>query len=134
MKILVCHDGSKNAQAALEKTIGLFRCERPEIILLTVVEEPLDATSVDEESFEKWRNKRDADLKEAANWAAGHGVDVDALLAVGDPRRMILKTIEAKNPDILVVAKRGVSSLEHMVLGSVSAYIVRHAPCPVLVL
>ena len=65
MKVMVCHDGSKNAQAALERTIELFRCERPEIILLTVVEEPLDATSVDEESFKKWHDKRDADLKKA---------------------------------------------------------------------
>ncbi len=134
MKVMVCHDGSKNAQAALEKTIKLFKCERPEIILLTVVEEPLDATSVDEESFEKWRNKRDADLRQAADWVAGHGLNVDALLAVGDPRKMILEAAEAKGVEMLVVAKRGTSVLEQMVLGSVSAFIVRHAHCPVLVL
>lgn len=134
MKVMVCHDGSKNAQAALERTIELFRCERPDIILLTVVEEPLDATSVDEDSFKKWHDKRDADLKKAAEWVAGHGASVDALLAVGDPRKMILEAIATKKPDMLVVAKRGASALEHMVLGSVSAYIVRHSHCPVLIL
>lgn len=134
MKIMVCHDGSKSAQTALEKTVSLFKSQKPELILLTVVEEPLDATSVDEDSFEKWRNKRDEDLKKAAEWVAGHGVDVDALLAVGDPRKMILQAAKAKDVDMLVVAKRGTSAIEQMVLGSVSAFIVRHAHCPVLVL
>ncbi|MFQ5735678.1 MAG: universal stress protein [Thermodesulfobacteriota bacterium] len=131
---MVCHDGSKSAQTALEKTVSLFKSQKPELILLTVVEEPLDATSVDEDSFEKWRNKRDEDLKKAAEWVAGHGVDVDALLAVGDPRKMILQAAKAKDVDMLVVAKRGTSAIEQMVLGSVSAFIVRHAHCPVLVL
>lgn len=134
LKVMFCYDGSERARAALSKTISLFRDLRPEIILITVVEEPLDATSMDEESFEMWRSKRDADLKEAANWVVGQGLDVDAILAVGDPRKMIFEAAENKNPDILVVAKRGAGLLEKMALGSVSAYLVRHAECPVLVI
>lgn len=133
MKIMVCHDGSESAQRALEKTVALFKGERPEIIIITVVEEPLDATSVDEESFEKWRSKRDADLQAAARWVAGRGLAADAILAVGDPRKMILEAVESKKPDMLVVARRGIGLLERMVLGSVSAFLVRHAKCPILV-
>lgn len=134
MKIMVCHDGSKQSQEALEKAVNLFRCEKPEVVLITVVEEPLDATSMDETSFEKWRSSRDGELKKAANWVADHGFNVDALLAVGDPRKMILEAAESKSPDILVVARRGAGIIEKMVLGSVSAYLVRHAACPVLVM
>lgn len=134
MRIMVCHDGSKRSQEALEKAVGLFKPQKPEIILITVVEEPLDATSMDEESFEKWRSRRDEDLKKAANWVAQHGLDVDAILAVGDPRKMILEAADTKNPDVLVVARRGAGLLDKMVLGSVSAYLVRHAECPVLVM
>lgn len=134
MKIMVCYDGSQKAQSALERTVGLFKNERPEIIVITVVEEPLDATSLDEESFERWRARRDADLKKAANWVVQHGLDVDAILAIGDPRKMILEAAEARNPDILVVAKRGMGIIDKMLLGSVSAFLVRHASCPVLVM
>ena len=134
MKIMVCHDGSKQSQEALEKAVKLFRCEKPEVVLITVVEEPLDATSMDETSFEKWRSARDGELKKAANWVADNGFNVDALLAVGDPRKMILEAAESKSPDILVVARRGAGIIEKMVLGSVSAYLVRHAACPVLVM
>lgn len=131
---MVCHDGSKKAQESLEKVMSMFEKDKPEIILLTVVEPPLDATSVDEESFEKWRSKRDRDLKEAAEWVAGHGFTADAVLAVGDPRKMIIEAAEQKSPDMLVVARRGEGMLDKMVLGRVSAYVVRHAHCPVAVI
>lgn len=134
MKIMICHDGSQKAQDALEKTVALFKSQKPEMILVTVVEEPLDATSMDEESFNKWKAHREKDLKTAANWTAEHGLDVDAILAVGDPRKMILEAAGNKNPDILVVARRGGGLMDKMVLGSVSAYLVRHAECPVLVM
>lgn len=134
MKIMVCHDGSERSQEALERTVALFKAQKPEIILITVIEEPLDATSMDEESFEKWRSRRDQDLKNAANWVVGHGLNVDAILAVGDPRKMITEAAANKNPDILVVARRGAGLLEKMALGSVSAYLIRHAECPILVM
>ncbi len=134
MKIMICHDGSRKAQDALEKAVELFKLQKPEIILITVVEEPLDATSMDEDSFEKWRDRRDADLKSAANWVVQQGLNVDAILAVGDPRKMIVEAAENKNPDILVVGRRGGGLIDNMVLGSVSAYLVRHADCPVLVM
>ena len=134
MKIMVCHDGSERSQEALERTVALFKAQKPEIILITVVEEPLDATSQDEESFEKWRTRRDQELKTAANWVVKHGLNVDAILAVGDPRKMITEAAANKNPDILVVARRGAGLLEKMALGSVSAYLIRHAECSVLVM
>jgi nucleotide-binding universal stress UspA family protein len=134
MKVMFCHDGSSRAQEALELTVEIFKSAKPEVIILTVVEEPLDATSVDEESFQKWREKRNEDLKEAAQWVANHGFDVDAILAVGDPRKMIIEAAETKNPDLLIIARRGGGGTEKMILGSVANYIVRHAPGPVAVM
>lgn len=134
MKVMFCHDGSSRAQEALELAVKIFKSAKPEVIILTVVEEPLDATSVDEESFQKWREKRNEDLKEAAQWVANHGLDVDAILAVGDPRKMIIEAAETKNPDLLIIARRGGGGTEKMVLGSVASYIVRHAPGPVAVM
>lgn len=136
MKIMICHDGSKKAQVALEKSIAIFRCERPDIILLTVVEEPVDASSHDEEAFEGWRAKREEDLKKTANAVAEkYGLDVDAMLAIGDPRKMIVEAVKSKKPDMLVVARRGGGGVgEEMLFGSVSAYVIRHVTtCPVMI-
>ncbi len=133
MKVMVCYDGSERAHEALEMAVDLFKPQGAEVIIVTVVEEPLDASSVDEESFRKWRDKREEDLKEAAQWVANHGLEVDAMLVIGDPRKMIIEAARRKKPDMLVVARRGGSGPRNLVLGSVSSYIVRHSLFPTIV-
>lgn len=133
MKIMICHDGSESAQKAFEKTLTLFKPVKPEIILLTVVDEPHDASIASDDIFKPWKEARQALLKDKVKEAASRGFNVDAMLAVGDPRQMIIEAAEKKNPDILVVGKRGAGGLTRMVLGSVSAFLIRHARCPVLI-
>jgi len=133
MKIMICYDGSEGAQRAMEKAIEIFKPLMPEVIVLTVIEPPLDASSHNEEAFAEWRRERQKDLDKAADWLVMHGLEVDAILAEGDPRTMIMETIKAKSPDVVVVGKRGVGRLKEIVLGSVSAYLTRHANRPLLV-
>jgi nucleotide-binding universal stress UspA family protein len=133
MKIMVCHDGSENAQKAMEQAVELFKPYKPEIILVSVVEGAADASSENEEIFEKQRSEQHDFLKKTSEWLSKHGCDVDAILAMGDARKMLLETAAQKNPNILVIGKRGRGVIKDMVLGSVSAYLIRHAKCPVLV-
>ena len=137
MKILVCHDGSAIAQSALEKSIAMFGCEKPEVILVTVVEEPADASSYDEAAFEELRVAREADLKVAAEWVVAHGLDVDAVMAVGDPRKMLVEAVKKKNPDILVIASRPPAGGVRFgnITVSVSDYLIHHVSnCAILVM
>lgn len=137
MKMLVCHDGSEIAQSALEKSVAMFKSEKPEIILVTVVEEPADASSYDEAAFEEWRAEREADLNEAAEWVTKQGLDVDAVMAVGDSRKMLVEAIRRKAPDIVVIASRPPQGGMRFgnVTVSVSDYVIHHVTdCPVLVM
>lgn len=133
MKLMICHDGSENAQQALEETVKMFKPNNPEIILATVVEGAADASSVNEEIFQKMVQERHDFLKKTSDWIAERGFDVDAIMAVGDARAMLLETVVQKKPDIVVIGKRGQGVIKEMVLGSVSAYLIRHVKCPVLV-
>jgi len=133
LKIMVCHDGSENAQKALDQAMDLFKASKPEIILVSVVEGAADASMVNEEIFDNEKEARRSQLKQVADKLAGCCCDVDVILATGDARKMLLETAKQKNPDILVIAKRGGGVIKDMVLGSVSAYLVRHAKCPVMV-
>ncbi|MFZ2301017.1 MAG: universal stress protein [Gallionella sp.] len=137
MKMLVCHDGSEIAQSALEKSIAMFKGVKPEVILVTVAEEPADASSYDEAAFEEWRAKREADLKETADWVTKHGCDVDAILAIGDPRKMLVEAVGKKKPDIVVIASRPPQGGVRFgnITVSVSDYLIHHiTDCPVLVM
>ncbi|MCC6544958.1 MAG: universal stress protein [Nitrospirae bacterium] len=134
MKIMICYDGSEGSHRAMEQTVDYFKAHKPEIILVTVVDPPLDSSLENEEVFERWRNSRQNELLDAAKWVTEHGLEADAILAVGDPRKMLIKAIEKKAPDLVVVGKRGRTEMDKMILGSVSAFLVRHSPLPVLVM
>ncbi len=132
MKIMFCHDGSELSQQALEKTIGFFGKERPEIILVSVMEWTHDGLAAGEGALSGgWRSEHHSVLMKAARHVSTLGYDVDAILAVGDARKMILETVASKNPDILVAARSGAHDAHSP--DSVSAYLISHAPCPVLV-
>ena len=139
MKLLICHDGSENAQSALEKSIAMFGREKPEIILVTVVEEPADASSHDEAAFEELRVRREATLKQAAEWVTKQGLDVVVVVAVGigDPRKMLVEAVSKKKPDLVVITSRPPKGGVRFgrVTVSVSDYLIHHIDhCPVLVM
>lgn len=85
MNIMICHDGSQRAQTALDKALNLFRPLKPKIMLLTVVEAPLDASSTNEVSFKKFLEKREEEIKAAGSCVVDKGFETDVIVAVGDP-------------------------------------------------
>ena len=58
---------------------------------------------------------------------------VDALVLNGGPAHEICRTAETQAADLIVMATHGHTGLKHFMLGSVTENVVRHAPCPVLV-
>ena len=137
MQILICHDGSEASQSALDKCIALFGHLKPCMILVTVAEEPLDASSHVEESFEMWRAQREMELRQAAERVTEHGLDVDAILAVGDPRKMLMEAVRKKMPDLVVITSRPPKGGVRFgnVTVSISDYLIHHiGDCPLLVM
>ena len=146
--ILLCYDGSEDAQAAVELTINLF-ADQP-VTVLAVWEPyteiishegwgfgfgyappPGDVESIDE-SVRKHASGAVDDavrrLNEKGLTATGRveptrGSIASTVLSVGDE-------LEA---DAIVIGTRGRSGLKSLLLGSVSHGVVQHADRPVLV-
>lgn len=64
--------------------------------------------------------------------ATASGVPLDVLLDTGQPVRDILARAASLPADLLVMGTHGTSGVRHLVLGSVTEKVLRHAPCPVL--
>jgi nucleotide-binding universal stress UspA family protein len=65
--------------------------------------------------------------------ATVEGVSTECVHCFGDPERTISDFAEAWNADLIVVGRRGRSSMTEFFLGSVSNYTLHHAPCSVYV-
>lgn len=68
-------------------------------------------------------------------FAAEHGfVGADLAVRFGDPGTEIAEFAREVAADLIVVPSHGHHGLKRVLLGSVAERILRHAPCPVLVL
>jgi nucleotide-binding universal stress UspA family protein len=61
------------------------------------------------------------------------GIRLRLALREGDPRKVILAAASRKKADLIVVGTHAHMGAVRFHLGSVAAYVVRHASCDVLV-
>ncbi|MCH8498379.1 MAG: universal stress protein [Marinobacter sp.] len=148
MRIMLAYDDSRNARLALQSTIDMFKPLDPLIVLVGVVEGALDTSDASADLYERQKNEFRGFLREAAERVGQQGLNAEVIIAEGDARKMILKAAEHKRPDLLVIARHShepdggfisrslnllVDELDYMTFGSVSAFLARRAPCPVLI-
>ena len=67
----------------------------------------------------------------AAGWLCGQGLDAEAAVRDGEPGRAVVEEAKEWGADLVVVGSRGHTGLRRLLEGSVSRYVVDHAPCPV---
>ncbi|XP_078153560.1 adenine nucleotide alpha hydrolases-like superfamily protein isoform X3 [Carex rostrata] len=72
-------------------------------------------------------------LEKAKEICAKHGVDVETITEVGEPKEVICQVAENRNVELLIIGSHGRGAVERFFLGSVSNYCVQQAKCPVLV-
>jgi nucleotide-binding universal stress UspA family protein len=72
-------------------------------------------------------------VEEAAAALRESGLEATGLLVEGPPVRTLLEEAGRLEADMIVVGSHGYGAVARALLGSVSAGVVRHATCPVLV-
>ncbi len=83
----------------------------------------------------EWERAEIADqnwLKSLCEMAQTAGVEAEYRQNIGDPGAMICRIASTWDADLILVGRRGRSGLSEMLLGSVSNYVLHHAPCAVL--
>lgn len=60
------------------------------------------------------------------------GVSMSLEIDVGDAQEMILQKAEESSSDMIVMSTHGRTGIGHILIGSITEFVVRHAHCPVL--
>jgi len=139
--ILVATDGSQAATAALEAAIALATETGDEIVAITVWRalqgdygHAHPSAAVLDDLLKAEREHAEATLAEAIALADAAGVRVRTRLATGDPAREICAHAQEIDARLIAIGTRGYGSVASLLLGSVSNAVIRHAPCPVMVI
>ena len=141
MRILVATDGSPSAGLGVDLVAGLDLPAGTSVRVVEAIETgsglfggPWPSLLVQTESIESklWQVALDC-VEQARARLARPEVDVSAEVLRGRPATVIVDAARNWRADVIVVGSRGHGMIESMLLGSVSAEVIDHAPVPVLV-
>lgn len=130
--IIVAVDGSDNSLRAMEDAIKIASAgSQIEVLYVASTEhiasKILEAGTLDE--FNAESRKRVAREEEVLKVS---GIPYKVTIEHGEPGKTIAKFVNDSKADLVVIGCRGLTSMQEMVFGSVSSYVMKNIDCSCL--
>lgn len=136
-QILVAVDGSKEAEWAFKKSVGIAKRNHATLNLVNIIDtRSFAAIEAYDRSIADRAQKFAEDLLNGyKREAEAGGVEkVNIVVDYGSPKTMISRELaERVSADLIICGATGLNAVERFLIGSVSEHIVRSAKCDVLV-
>jgi len=135
--VLVGVDGSVSAQGALSWAAGEASYRHSSLRIVHAFSSPTTSSPVDMAFvgpvYEGVQSAAEWIVSEAEDYARrlAPGIRITGELFVASAAPMLLR--EARDAELVVVGSRGLGGFHGLLVGSVSAAVAAHAPCPVIV-
>lgn len=128
-------DLTASAGPATEEALRLARRLRAGLLVMTAID---PGTMRLPNGRYRRRVDQERELRESAarvvlERGRAAGVTVSLLVWEGDPGESIVEVARSEDPEMVIVGSRARGVMGRFGIGSVSDHVVRHAPCPVLV-
>jgi len=139
--ILLPTDFSECGNFALSYAASLARTFHASIICINVIEpivptvgysgmtEPLPIADI----TEQLEDSAERELPKLAECAECEGIEIEEIIVHGEAASEIVRVAKERAIDLIVIASHGRTGLGRILFGSTAEAVVRHAPCPVLV-
>jgi nucleotide-binding universal stress UspA family protein len=151
-KILVALDRSSEASTILDSALSIAQAKNSEMLLVHFVDwqiqdespwigsETLYDVDLSGEHYDWSRQRLKKEVEIANDWLKAKaeqvnlaGINCQYECHVGNCNLGISDRAKNWNADLLILGRRGRKNISEMFLGSVSNYVIHHAPCSVLV-
>jgi nucleotide-binding universal stress UspA family protein len=145
LKVIIATDGSEAAIEAATRSMDLLR-PHTHVAVVTVIpeyEDPMeDAGGIEgpvityKQADKDWKASTAAGQSALDRTTAALGTDVEVRLIPDDDSTgaAVVRVAHEMSADVLVIGSSGKNWLSRHIGGSVSDYVVHHAPCPVLLI
>ena len=133
-KILLATDGSESVEAAIQEAINIARVCSSRLFVLSVVEVNPEYEALAPNIVEKAETETKEHVDSVKNRAEKEGISCETIVHQGEePYRFIVDEAKKTKVDMIVMGSHGRTGLKRLMMGSVTARVIGHAPCKVLV-
>jgi hypothetical protein len=134
-KLMVATDGSKYSESAIREAISLAKICSSNLIAVSVVKTNLEFDSVLPQFVEKAEQDAIKHLESVKAQATKEGVNCITVVSLSEePYEDIVRHASKNNVDMIIMGTHGKTEMKRLMMGSVTALVIGHAPCNVLVL
>jgi len=140
MKIMIAVDGSDSSVPVVEFVARMRWPAGSRTLVVSVanaaagmVAAPFEAAAASAEIEALDVREHEELVARASRTLAEAGLACETKVLLGEPASTLVQAVKEQGADLLVVGSHGRTGLTKLLLGSVSAHAVGHAPCSVLV-
>lgn len=153
-KILVALDTSSHNRSVFEEALGVAKAVNANLMLLHVLSSEEEGSpdislishseyyqgyglsseilQMQRQRWEEFANRGLEMLQSFQDEATAAGVKAEFNQIAGSPSRIVCEFARDWQADLIIMGRRGHSGLSELFVGSVSNYVLHHAPCSVL--
>lgn len=133
-KILLSADGSDSNKGAVLGAIKLARACTGKLYVTAVIETNPEYEAFAPQLVEKAENEARQYMEDLKAAALKEGVQCELIVHHGDePYKLLVDDAAKMQADVIVMGRRGRTGLKRLMMGSVTAKVIGHSHCKVLV-
>jgi hypothetical protein len=131
--ILVPFDGSKYSNKAVREAVSISKRSGAKLVILSVVDITDEFETQAPGLADKLSKKTRILLDKVADKITAANISVIKEVHIGDPYEIIVAVAKKNKADLIVMGSHGRTGITRLLMGSVAARVIGHAPCNVLV-
>jgi len=133
-RILVGYDGSQPSNAALVEALNWARSDKGSVSMVHAVFFDSEEFSISPSQLDERIGKgKDVCLVASKRYSSEFGVDIPCDVLQGEPHDVIPDQADKLKANLIALGTYGRKGLRRMIMGSVTAGVISHSPCDVLV-
>ena len=133
--LLLATDRSAFSEGAVREAINFAKKCASKLTVMSVLETNPEYETIGASAYQKEEEEAIKYLESVKTRASQEGLyNCETVLHYGEePSRLIVDEAAGKKADMIIIGRRGGSGLMKVLMGSVAAKVIGHAPCKVLV-
>lgn len=136
-RILAPVDFSDYSEKALNWAATIAEQWSSQVYLCHIIPQPSYPSMIGGDDLAKFetglQSAAETQLQDLVSKLQNKNVQATIRISLGEPFNDICRIAEEERIDLIIMGTHGRTGLSHALLGSVAERVVRHAPCPVLV-